>query len=102
MAIFNHWGYPLLIMTSIPLDVAGGIVGLWLLNAIGAQLPLLGMAAIVQPFDMISMLGFLIVMCGILGAALVTLAMLPALTVMEFAGVRGQAAEPDRAGGSGE
>ena len=28
VAIFNHWGYPLLIMTSIPLGIAGGIVGL--------------------------------------------------------------------------
>jgi multidrug efflux pump subunit AcrB len=62
VAIFSHWGYPLLIMTSIPLGIAGGIVGLWLLNAIGAHLPLLGMQAIVQPFDMISMLGFLILM----------------------------------------
>ena len=62
VAIFSHWGYPLLIMTSIPLGIAGGIVGLWLLNAIGAGLPLLGLGAVVQPFDMISMLGFLILM----------------------------------------
>jgi multidrug efflux pump subunit AcrB len=62
VAIFTHWGYPLLIMTSIPLGIAGGIVGLWLLNAVGGLLPLLGAAAIVQPFDMISMLGFLILM----------------------------------------
>jgi multidrug efflux pump subunit AcrB len=62
VAIFSHWGYPLLIMTSIPLGIAGGIVGLWLLNAVGSLLPLLGMTQIVQPFDMISMLGFLILM----------------------------------------
>ena len=62
VAIFNHWGYPLLIMTSIPLGIAAGLVGLWVLNAIGAMLPLLGAQAIVQPFDMISMLGFLILM----------------------------------------
>lgn len=62
VAIFTHWGYPLLIMTSIPLGVAGGIVGLWLLNLVGGWLPLLGLAAIVQPFDMITMLGFLILM----------------------------------------
>lgn len=62
VAIFNHWGYPLLIMTSIPLGIAGGIVGLWVLNAVGGLLPLLGLAPIVQPFDMISMLGFLILM----------------------------------------
>lgn len=62
VAIFNHWGYPLLIMTSIPLGIAGGIIGLWLLNAVGGVLPWFGLAAIVQPFDMISMLGFLILM----------------------------------------
>ena len=62
VAIFNHWGYPLLILTTIPVGVAGGIVGLALLNAVGALLPALGLARITQPFDMISMLGFLILM----------------------------------------
>ncbi len=62
VAIFSHWGYPLLIMASIPLGIAGGIVGLWLLNSAGSLLPFLGFSAIVQPFDMISMLGFLILM----------------------------------------
>ncbi|MGX5914156.1 efflux RND transporter permease subunit [Aliidiomarina sp. Khilg15.8] len=52
VAIFSHWGYPLLIMTTIPLGVAGGLVGLALLNAVGLN----------QPFDMITMLGFLILM----------------------------------------
>ncbi len=62
VAIFNHWGYPLLIITTIPLGVAGGMVGLALLNGVGGLLPLVGANAIVQPFDMISMLGFLILM----------------------------------------
>ncbi|MEZ5569249.1 MAG: efflux RND transporter permease subunit [Halioglobus sp.] len=62
VAIFSHWGYPLLIMTAIPLGVAGGLVGLAVLNAAGGMLPLLGMQAVLQPFDMISMLGFLILM----------------------------------------
>ncbi len=62
VAIFTHWGYPLLIMTTIPLGVAGGIAGLWLLNLGGSFLPLLGLPALQQPFDMISMLGFLILM----------------------------------------
>ncbi len=62
VAIFSHWGYPMLIMTAIPVGVAGGIVGLALLNGVGSLLPHLGMAAISQPFDMISMLGFLILM----------------------------------------
>lgn len=60
VAIFAHWGYPLLIMTSVPLGISGGIVGLWLLNLVGGQLHLLGLADIQQPFDVITMLGFLI------------------------------------------
>ena len=56
VAIFTHWGYPLLIMTTIPLGVAGGIVGLWLFNLAG------GIADVHQSFDMITMLGFLILM----------------------------------------
>ncbi len=60
VAIFSHWGYPLIIMTSVPLGISGGLVGLWLLNSLGAALPLLGLPAIQQPFDMITMLGFLV------------------------------------------
>ncbi|MEM6576674.1 MAG: efflux RND transporter permease subunit, partial [Pseudomonadota bacterium] len=62
VAIFKHWGYPLLILTTIPLGIAGGIVGLALLNLVGAALKSLGFAGVQQPFDMISMLGFLILM----------------------------------------
>lgn len=62
VAVFKHWGYPLLILTSIPVGFAGGILGLALLNGIGGLMPLFGMTKIVQPFDMISMLGFLILM----------------------------------------
>ncbi len=62
VAIFTHWGYPLLIMTSIPLGIAGGLVGQWAMNAVGSLLPLLGREVLTQPFDMISMLGFLILM----------------------------------------
>ncbi len=47
-------------MTTVPLGIAGGIIGLWLMNHLGAQLPLLGLTAISQPFNMITMLGFLI------------------------------------------
>ena len=62
VAIFRHWGYPLLIMTTIPLGIAGGIVGLALLNVVGATLGAMGLGGFSQPFDMISMLGFLILM----------------------------------------
>ena len=62
VAIFNHWGWPLVILTSVPLGIAGGIGGLALLNGVGALLPLVGLEAISQPFDMITMLGFLILL----------------------------------------
>ena len=62
VAILKHWGYPLLIMTTIPLGIAGGIVGLTLLNLVGSALEWLGLGGLHQPFDMISMLGFLILM----------------------------------------
>lgn len=62
VAIFTHWGYPLLIMTTIPLGIAGGIVGLWLFNLVGSWLPVLGLQPATQAFDMITMLGFLILM----------------------------------------
>ncbi|WP_024460162.1 efflux RND transporter permease subunit [Marinimicrobium sp. LS-A18] len=62
VAIFTHWGYPLLIMTTIPLGIAGGIAGLALLNLMGSVTSALGLGGISQPFDMISMLGFLILM----------------------------------------
>lgn len=62
VAIFAHWGFPLLIMTAIPLGIAGGIVGLALLNLVGGLLPMIGLMPLSQPFDMITMLGFLILM----------------------------------------
>jgi multidrug efflux pump subunit AcrB len=62
VAIFTHWGYPLLIMTTVPLGLACGIVGLALMNGVGALLPLFGAAQVRQPFDMITMLGFLILL----------------------------------------
>jgi multidrug efflux pump subunit AcrB len=60
VAVFSHWGWPLLIMTSVPIGVSGGIVGLALLNLGGAHLDEIGLYPISQPFDMITMLGFLV------------------------------------------
>jgi multidrug efflux pump subunit AcrB len=60
--IYRHWGAPFLILATVPLGISGGIVGLWLLNYLGGKLPMLGFAAISQPFDMITMLGFLILL----------------------------------------
>jgi multidrug efflux pump subunit AcrB len=63
VAIFTHWGYPLVIMTTVPLGIAGGIIGLWILNGIGAALPMIGLSGFPhQPFDMITMMGFLILL----------------------------------------
>jgi multidrug efflux pump subunit AcrB len=52
VAIFTHWGWPLMILATVPLGLAGGILGLALVNALGVRLP----------FDMITMLGFLILL----------------------------------------
>ena len=60
VAIFKHWGYPLVIMTTVPLGISGGIVGLWLFNFIGSHLDFIGLQQIHQSFDMLTMLGFLI------------------------------------------
>ncbi|MGR9107783.1 MAG: efflux RND transporter permease subunit [Gammaproteobacteria bacterium] len=60
VAIFSHWGYPLIIMSSVPLGISGGIVGLWLFNALGSELHLLGLRDIQQPFDVITMMGFVV------------------------------------------
>ena len=62
VAIFGHWGWPFVILTAVPLGIAGGIGGLALLNGIGSLLPLVGLNAVSQPFDMITMLGFLILL----------------------------------------
>jgi len=52
VAVFRHWGWPLLILVTVPLGLAGGVLGLVLVNAVGVRLP----------FDMITMLGFLILL----------------------------------------
>lgn len=60
VAIFSHWGYPLIIMLSVPLGISGGIVGLWLMNHWHVLFGFLGVEQINQPLDMITMLGFLV------------------------------------------
>lgn len=51
VVIFRHWGYPFIIMLTVPLGMAGGIFGLWFMNLL---------PGIQQSFDMITMLGFLV------------------------------------------
>ena len=60
VAVFSHWGYPLIIMTTVPIGISGGIVGLWLFNQVANNLDLIGLHPMHQPFDVITMLGFLI------------------------------------------
>ena len=60
VAIFRHFGYPLLIMTTVPIGIGGGIFGLVLFNWAGAALGSFGLETVRQPFDMITMLGFLV------------------------------------------
>jgi len=59
-AVFSHWGYPFLILTSLPVGISGGIAGLYLLNLVGSNLDSIGLNPVNQPFDMITMLGFLV------------------------------------------
>ena len=56
VAVFSHWSQPLFVMATIPLGLAGGIIGLALLNGVGAAF------GIHQPFDMITLLGFLVLL----------------------------------------
>uniref|UniRef100_UPI0035641472 efflux RND transporter permease subunit n=1 Tax=Immundisolibacter sp. TaxID=1934948 RepID=UPI0035641472 len=50
VAILRHWGYPLVIMLTVPLGYVGGVLGLRLMNAVG----------ITASFDMITVLGFVV------------------------------------------
>jgi HAE1 family hydrophobic/amphiphilic exporter-1 len=47
--LFQHWGFPLIIMLSVPMAAVGGVVGLWALNLF-----------VIQPLDVLTMLGFII------------------------------------------
>ncbi|WDE08482.1 efflux RND transporter permease subunit [Thalassomonas viridans] len=62
VAIFTHWRYPLFILATVPLGMAGGLLGLVTVNGINAALAGAGLSSFHQPFDMITMLGFLILL----------------------------------------
>ena len=53
-ALFESWFYPAVIITAVPLGGVGGFVGLALLNALGSPF------GIFQPLDVLTMLGFVI------------------------------------------
>lgn len=62
VAIFTHWRYPIFILATVPLGMAGGLLGLILVNGVNGVLASIGITAYHQPFDMITMLGFLILL----------------------------------------
>ncbi|WP_273023291.1 efflux RND transporter permease subunit [Rheinheimera sp.] len=62
VAIFSHWGYPLFILATVPLGLAGALVGLTAVNGVSSVLAHVGLGGFHQPFDMITMLGFLILL----------------------------------------
>jgi len=62
VAIFTHWRYPVFILATVPLGMAGGLLGLIAVNGVNTALATFGMGGAYQPFDMITMLGFLILL----------------------------------------
>ena len=62
VAIFTHWRYPVFILATVPLGMAGGLLGLVAVNGVNSVLATVGFASYHQPFDMITMLGFLILL----------------------------------------
>ncbi len=62
VAIFANWKYPVLILVTVPIGIAGGIIGLITVNAVGGFASMLGFNGIHQSFDMITMLGFVILL----------------------------------------
>jgi len=62
VVILSHWSYPSLILTTVPLGIAGGVVGLVAANALGELFQQTGLPGFYQAFDMITMLGFVILL----------------------------------------
>ncbi|MDZ7867955.1 MAG: efflux RND transporter permease subunit [Rheinheimera sp.] len=62
VAIFNHWGYAVLIMLLVPTAMAGGVLGLALFNGFADVWQQVTGQAIHQALDMMTMLGFLILL----------------------------------------
>ncbi len=58
-ALFESWLYPFVIIFSVPLGAAGGIAGLWLLNRY-----------VLQPLDVLTMIGFVILIGTVVNNAI--------------------------------
>ena len=59
-ALFSHYLYPLIILFTVPLAAAGGFLGLYLVNAFITP----------QPFDILVMLGFIILVGTVVNNAI--------------------------------
>ncbi|MBR9982070.1 MAG: efflux RND transporter permease subunit [Desulfatitalea sp.] len=59
-ALFENFFYPLIILFAVPLAAAGGFLGLWLVNATIAP----------QPLDVLTMLGFIILVGSVVNNAI--------------------------------
>ena len=59
-ALFENFFYPLIIMFAVPLAAAGGFAGLYLVNRLVAS----------QPFDVVTMLGFIILVGTVVNNAI--------------------------------
>jgi HAE1 family hydrophobic/amphiphilic exporter-1 len=79
-ALFENFLYPLIIMFSVPLAAAGGFIGLRLVDLLVAQ----------QPFDIVTMLGFIILIGTVVNNAI--LIVHQALNNVREYGLEGQAA----------
>jgi HAE1 family hydrophobic/amphiphilic exporter-1 len=79
-ALFENFFYPLIIMFSVPLAAAGGFIGLRLVDLLVAQ----------QQFDIVTMLGFIILIGTVVNNAI--LIVHQALNNVRFYGFEGQAA----------
>jgi HAE1 family hydrophobic/amphiphilic exporter-1 len=70
-ALFESWLYPLVIILSVPLGAVGGLAGLWLLNRYLAARALLGFSSsAVQSLDVLTMLGFVILIGTVVNNAI--------------------------------
>ena len=59
-ALFESWLYPFIIILSVPLGAVGGFLGLWLLNTAG----------VFQPLDVLTMIGFVILIGTVVNNAI--------------------------------
>ncbi|MET0101642.1 MAG: efflux RND transporter permease subunit [Sedimenticola sp.] len=79
-ALFGNYIYPLIIMFSVPLAAAGGFIGLALVDRLLAD----------QPFDILVMLGFIILVGTVVNNAI--LIVHQALNNLRYEGMEGMAA----------